>query len=94
MWLLKCGDDKKAFLKFQADVVVEPNQLSTDEPYTEQFGKCGERGEKIHLTPDFLAGKALKQYGPQGIGMDKMFYYITHSPIIIFQSEYIIVFFL
>ncbi|XP_003478843.2 calcium-activated chloride channel regulator 1 [Cavia porcellus] len=49
-----------------ADVVVEPNQLSTDEPYTEQFGKCGERGEKIHLTPDFLAGKALKQYGPQG----------------------------
>ncbi|XP_062962533.1 calcium-activated chloride channel regulator 1 [Cynocephalus volans] len=50
-----------------ADVLVaEPNSLGNDEPYTEQMGKCGEMGERIHFTPDFLAGKKLSQYGPQG----------------------------
>ncbi|XP_008056510.1 calcium-activated chloride channel regulator 1 [Carlito syrichta] len=50
-----------------ADVLVaEPNPPGNDEPYTEQMGKCGEKGDRIHLTPDFLAGKKLPQYGPQG----------------------------
>nr|XP_012602990.1 calcium-activated chloride channel regulator 1 isoform X1 [Microcebus murinus] len=50
-----------------ADVVVaEPNPPGNDEPYTEQMGKCGEKGERIYFTPDFLAGKKLLQYGPQG----------------------------
>ncbi|XP_012516503.1 PREDICTED: calcium-activated chloride channel regulator 1 [Propithecus coquereli] len=50
-----------------ADVVVaEPNLPGDDDPYTEQMGKCGEKGERIYFTPDFLAGKKLPQYGPQG----------------------------
>uniref|UniRef100_A0A8C3X8X6 Calcium-activated chloride channel regulator 1 n=1 Tax=Catagonus wagneri TaxID=51154 RepID=A0A8C3X8X6_9CETA len=50
-----------------ADVVVtEPNPPDNDGPYTEQMGNCGEKGEKIYFTPDFLAGKKLLQYGPQG----------------------------
>uniref|UniRef100_A0A8C9DSH3 Calcium-activated chloride channel regulator 1 n=1 Tax=Prolemur simus TaxID=1328070 RepID=A0A8C9DSH3_PROSS len=50
-----------------ADVVVaEPNLPGNDDPYTEHMGKCGEKGERIYFTPDFLAGKKLAQYGPQG----------------------------
>ncbi|KAM5264959.1 calcium-activated chloride channel regulator 1 [Hipposideros larvatus] len=50
-----------------ADVLVaEPNPPGNDEPYTEQIGNCGERGERIYFTPDFIAGKKLRQYGPQG----------------------------
>nr|XP_004653715.2 calcium-activated chloride channel regulator 1 [Jaculus jaculus] len=50
-----------------ADVLVAvPDPADHDEPYTEQVGKCGEKGERIHLTPNFLAGKKLAQFGPQG----------------------------
>ncbi|NP_001075268.1 calcium-activated chloride channel regulator 1 [Equus przewalskii] len=50
-----------------ADVLVaEPNPPGNDQPYTEQMGKCGEKGERIYFTPDFLAGKRLDEYGPQG----------------------------
>uniref|UniRef100_A0A8D1G8L9 Calcium-activated chloride channel regulator 1 n=1 Tax=Sus scrofa TaxID=9823 RepID=A0A8D1G8L9_PIG len=50
-----------------ADVVVtEPNPPENDGPYTEQMGNCGEKGEKIYFTPDFVAGKKVLQYGPQG----------------------------
>ncbi|CAD7683099.1 unnamed protein product [Nyctereutes procyonoides] len=49
-----------------ADVLVaEQNPLGNDEPYTEQMGLCGEKGERIHFTLDFLAGKKFSQYGPQ-----------------------------
>ncbi|XP_037671976.1 calcium-activated chloride channel regulator 1 [Choloepus didactylus] len=50
-----------------ADVLVAvPNPPANDEPYTEQMGMCGEKGEKIYFTPDFLAGKLFQEYGPQG----------------------------
>ncbi|XP_076976496.1 calcium-activated chloride channel regulator 1 [Tamandua tetradactyla] len=50
-----------------ADVLVAaPIVPGNDEPYTEQIGMCGEKGEKIHFTPDFLAGKKFQEYGPQG----------------------------
>ncbi|XP_049731939.1 calcium-activated chloride channel regulator 1 [Elephas maximus indicus] len=50
-----------------ADVLVaEPDTPGNDEPYTEQIGNCGEQGERIYLTPDFLAGKKLHEYGPPG----------------------------
>ncbi|KAJ1063723.1 hypothetical protein K5549_005490 [Capra hircus] len=50
-----------------ADVLVaEPNPTGNDGPYTEQMGGCGEKGDRIYLTPDFLAGNKLLQYGPQG----------------------------
>lgn len=31
-----------------------PNSLYLDSPYTLQPGGCGQRGEYIHLTPNFL----------------------------------------
>uniref|UniRef100_G1SME9 Calcium-activated chloride channel regulator 1 n=1 Tax=Oryctolagus cuniculus TaxID=9986 RepID=G1SME9_RABIT len=50
-----------------ADILVAaPDPAGNDEPYTEQIGKCGQRGERIHFTPDFIAGKKLPEYGPQG----------------------------
>ncbi|XP_006831052.1 PREDICTED: calcium-activated chloride channel regulator 1 [Chrysochloris asiatica] len=50
-----------------ADVlVVKDSPLGNDNPYTEQIGNCGEKGERMYFTPDFLAGKKLPEYGPQG----------------------------
>uniref|UniRef100_A0A671EV83 Calcium-activated chloride channel regulator 1 n=1 Tax=Rhinolophus ferrumequinum TaxID=59479 RepID=A0A671EV83_RHIFE len=47
-----------------ADVLVaEPNPPGNDDPYTEQMGTCGEKGERIYFTPEFIAGKKLHQYG-------------------------------
>ncbi|KAM6219952.1 calcium-activated chloride channel regulator 1 [Rhynchocyon petersi] len=50
-----------------ADVlVVQRNPAGNDGPYTEQIGNCGEKGERIYFTPNFLAGKKENEYGPQG----------------------------
>ncbi|XP_004679593.1 PREDICTED: calcium-activated chloride channel regulator 4 [Condylura cristata] len=50
-----------------ADVKVAPPALpGEDEPYTRQFRACGEKGEYIHLTPDFVLGKKQNEYGPSG----------------------------
>uniref|UniRef100_A0A8C4PP70 VWFA domain-containing protein n=1 Tax=Equus asinus TaxID=9793 RepID=A0A8C4PP70_EQUAS len=50
-----------------ADVLVAPPTLpGRDEPYTKQFTACGEKGEYIHLTPDFVLGKNESEYGPSG----------------------------
>uniref|UniRef100_A0A2K6U4C3 Chloride channel accessory 4 n=1 Tax=Saimiri boliviensis boliviensis TaxID=39432 RepID=A0A2K6U4C3_SAIBB len=50
-----------------ADVIVAPPTLpGRDEPYTKQFTECGEKGEHIHFTPDFLLGKKQNEYGPSG----------------------------
>ncbi|XP_012320214.2 calcium-activated chloride channel regulator 4 [Aotus nancymaae] len=50
-----------------ADVIVAPPTLpGRDEPYTKQFAECGEKGEHIHFTPDFLLGKKQNEYGPSG----------------------------
>ncbi|XP_037356644.1 calcium-activated chloride channel regulator 4-like [Talpa occidentalis] len=50
-----------------ADVKVAPPTLPRrDEPYTKQFTQCGEKGEFIHLTPDFVLGKKQNEYGPAG----------------------------
>ncbi|XP_021513706.1 calcium-activated chloride channel regulator 1 [Meriones unguiculatus] len=49
-----------------ADVLVSAaSPAGNDEPYTEHVGACGEKGIRIHLTPDFLAGKKRPLYGPQ-----------------------------
>uniref|UniRef100_A0A3B1JUK1 Calcium-activated chloride channel N-terminal domain-containing protein n=1 Tax=Astyanax mexicanus TaxID=7994 RepID=A0A3B1JUK1_ASTMX len=38
-----------------------------DEPYTKQMKGCGEEGEYVHLTPNFLLDDSfLKSYGPRG----------------------------
>ncbi|CAK6441306.1 unnamed protein product [Pipistrellus nathusii] len=49
------------------DVLVAPPTLpDRDEPYTNQFEPCGEKGKYIHLTPDFVLGKKENEYGPAG----------------------------
>uniref|UniRef100_A0A4X2LP83 Calcium-activated chloride channel regulator 1 n=1 Tax=Vombatus ursinus TaxID=29139 RepID=A0A4X2LP83_VOMUR len=50
-----------------ADILIEvPNPPGNDVPRTDQFGQCGEMGERIHLTPDIISGKKLEAYGPPG----------------------------
>lgn len=69
----------RTFFKFQADVLVtEPNTPGDDEPYTEQMGNCGEKGERIYFTPDFIAGKKLKEHGPQGMDKNEILCYISN----------------
>ncbi|XP_068950621.1 calcium-activated chloride channel regulator 1 [Petaurus breviceps papuanus] len=50
-----------------ADIIIEvPNPPGNDVPRTDQFGQCGDVGERIHLTPDIISGKMLNEYGPPG----------------------------
>uniref|UniRef100_A0A8C0HZU8 Calcium-activated chloride channel N-terminal domain-containing protein n=1 Tax=Balaenoptera musculus TaxID=9771 RepID=A0A8C0HZU8_BALMU len=48
----------------QADVIVaNPYLKYGDDPYTLQHGKCGEKGQYIHFTPNFLLTNNLPIYG-------------------------------
>ncbi|XP_049323310.1 calcium-activated chloride channel regulator 1 [Astyanax mexicanus] len=51
----------------KANVIVgHPNTAFGDEPYTKQMKGCGEEGEHIHFTPDFLLkDDLLKVFGPR-----------------------------
>ncbi|KAG9468807.1 hypothetical protein GDO78_021904, partial [Eleutherodactylus coqui] len=55
-------------LQIQADVVVANTFLNVgDAPYTRQYGGCGEQGQYIHFTPNFLLQENLTSfYGPYG----------------------------
>ncbi|KAG9483191.1 hypothetical protein GDO78_009246 [Eleutherodactylus coqui] len=52
----------------KADVIIAtPHLKNGDDPYTLQYGQCGEKGIYIHFTPDFLLNdKLLSVYGPRG----------------------------
>ncbi|XP_052588195.1 LOW QUALITY PROTEIN: calcium-activated chloride channel regulator 3A-1-like [Peromyscus californicus insignis] len=51
----------------QADVIVaDPYLKNRDDPYTLQYGQCGDRGQYIHFTPNFLLTDNLPMYGLQG----------------------------
>ncbi|XP_071983468.1 calcium-activated chloride channel regulator 1-like isoform X1 [Engystomops pustulosus] len=52
----------------KADVIIAKSHLKNgNDPYTLQYGQCGEKGVYIHLTPDFLLDdKLLSVYGPRG----------------------------
>ncbi|KAG8436689.1 hypothetical protein GDO86_007687 [Hymenochirus boettgeri] len=51
----------------KADVIIAEPFLSGDDPYTLQYGGCGEKGKYIHLTPNFLLNdEVLPIYGPRG----------------------------
>ncbi|XP_028588714.2 calcium-activated chloride channel regulator 1-like [Podarcis muralis] len=52
----------------KADVIVaEPFPKYGDDPYTLQYGGCGEPGRYIHFTPNFLTNDNLyNAYGPRG----------------------------
>uniref|UniRef100_F7D697 Calcium-activated chloride channel regulator 1 n=1 Tax=Monodelphis domestica TaxID=13616 RepID=F7D697_MONDO len=50
-----------------ADIIIEvPNSPGNDIPRIDQFGKCGERGERIYLTPRIIRGEMLNVFGPKG----------------------------
>uniref|UniRef100_A0A3B1J396 VWFA domain-containing protein n=1 Tax=Astyanax mexicanus TaxID=7994 RepID=A0A3B1J396_ASTMX len=49
------------------DKVQHFNQILRLRPYTKQMKGCGEEGEYVHLTPNFLLDDSfLKSYGPRG----------------------------
>ncbi|XP_063282255.1 calcium-activated chloride channel regulator 1-like [Pelobates fuscus] len=51
----------------KADVIIADPFLQGDDPYTLQYGGCGEKGKYIHLTPNFLLNdRLLRIYGPRG----------------------------
>ncbi|XP_053325133.1 calcium-activated chloride channel regulator 1-like [Spea bombifrons] len=51
----------------KADLIVADPFIYGDDPYTLQYGRCGERGKYIHLTPNFLLNdEVLRIYGPRG----------------------------
>ncbi|XP_066540270.1 calcium-activated chloride channel regulator 4-like [Hoplias malabaricus] len=52
----------------KANIIIDyPNPLYGDEPYTKQIKGCGEEGEHIHFTPDFLLkDHFVNSYGPRG----------------------------
>ncbi|XP_011932400.1 PREDICTED: epithelial chloride channel protein-like [Cercocebus atys] len=51
----------------QADVLVaDPHLKYGDDPYTLQYGQCGDKGQYIHFTPNFLLTNNLLTYGPRG----------------------------
>ncbi|XP_040264680.1 calcium-activated chloride channel regulator 1-like [Bufo bufo] len=51
-----------------ADIIISHPYLKYgDDPYTLQYGRCGEPGRYIHLTPNFLQDdNLLSVYGPRG----------------------------
>ncbi|XP_053549660.1 calcium-activated chloride channel regulator 1-like [Bombina bombina] len=52
----------------KADIIIaNPFLKYGDEPYTLQYGGCGEQGKYIHLTPDFMIHNGLSNtFGPRG----------------------------
>ncbi|XP_066232813.1 calcium-activated chloride channel regulator 1-like isoform X1 [Saccopteryx leptura] len=51
----------------QADIIVaNPYLKYGDDPYTLQYGQCGDKGQYIHFTPNFLLTNNLPIYGSRG----------------------------
>ncbi|XP_066124836.1 calcium-activated chloride channel regulator 1-like [Saccopteryx bilineata] len=51
----------------QADVIVaNPYLKYGDDPYTLQYGQCGDKGQYIHFTPNFLLTNNFPIYGSRG----------------------------
>ncbi|XP_068095976.1 calcium-activated chloride channel regulator 1-like [Hyperolius riggenbachi] len=59
---------KKTETYDQADVIIaKPYLKYGDDPYTLQYGGCGDPGKYIHFTPTFLLNDTLLSvYGPRG----------------------------
>ncbi|KAK2506038.1 hypothetical protein MC885_001141, partial [Smutsia gigantea] len=48
-------EDEKLIQNIKADgIVANPYLKYGDDPYTLQYGQCGEKGQYIHFTPNFL----------------------------------------
>ncbi|XP_068095950.1 calcium-activated chloride channel regulator 1-like isoform X2 [Hyperolius riggenbachi] len=51
----------------KADIIVADPFIKGDDPYTLQYGGCGEQGKYIHLTPNFMLNdRLLRMYGSRG----------------------------
>ncbi|KAG8437234.1 hypothetical protein GDO86_008078, partial [Hymenochirus boettgeri] len=52
----------------KADIIIaKPALTYGDDPYTLQYGGCGEQGKHIHFTPNFLLkDNLISVYGPRG----------------------------
>ncbi|KAM5148091.1 calcium-activated chloride channel regulator 1-like [Mantella aurantiaca] len=52
----------------KADIIIASSHVNYGyDPYTLQYGQCGEIGRYIHFTPEFLVDdKLLSVYGPRG----------------------------
>ncbi|KAM5148090.1 calcium-activated chloride channel regulator 1-like [Mantella aurantiaca] len=52
----------------EADIIISsPHLKYGDDPYTLQYGRCGEPGKYIHFTPNFLLNDSLLSgYGSRG----------------------------
>ncbi|XP_051869143.1 calcium-activated chloride channel regulator 1-like [Pristis pectinata] len=48
-------------------IIAEPYLKYGDAPYTLQYGGCGEKGQYIHFTPNFILNDEITSvYGPKG----------------------------
>uniref|UniRef100_A0A8D0DVP0 Calcium-activated chloride channel N-terminal domain-containing protein n=1 Tax=Salvator merianae TaxID=96440 RepID=A0A8D0DVP0_SALMN len=68
-WQSKPGYERVTTESFEkADVIVaDPYLKYGDDPYTLQYGGCGEPGRYIHFTPNFLTNDSLLHvYGSRG----------------------------
>ncbi|KAG8555794.1 hypothetical protein GDO81_017816 [Engystomops pustulosus] len=52
----------------KADIIIaNPTVQHANDPYTQQYGRCGDPGQFIHLTPKFITDDGVIQtYGPRG----------------------------
>ncbi|KAM5148089.1 calcium-activated chloride channel regulator 1-like [Mantella aurantiaca] len=52
----------------KADIIIaQPHLKYGDDPYTLQYGKCGDAGKYIHFTPNFFVDDTIESlYGPRG----------------------------
>ncbi|XP_072505057.1 calcium-activated chloride channel regulator 1 [Notamacropus eugenii] len=67
-WQTKPNYEKPKLETYKnADIIIEvPNASGSDDPRTDHYGRCGEKGERIHLTPDIILKKKVKEYGNPG----------------------------
>ncbi|XP_072130905.1 calcium-activated chloride channel regulator 1-like [Mobula birostris] len=71
-WISKPNYQRPTTQSYEkADVIIaDSNFKFGDDPYTLQYGRCGERGRYIHLTPSFMLNDSvIPIYGPR----DKVF---------------------
>uniref|UniRef100_A0A8C8UNS9 Epithelial chloride channel protein-like n=1 Tax=Peromyscus maniculatus bairdii TaxID=230844 RepID=A0A8C8UNS9_PERMB len=47
-------------------IVADPYLKYGNNPYTLKYGQCGDRGQYIHFTPNFLLTDNLRMYEPRG----------------------------
>jgi len=54
----------------RARVLIAPaNKAKGNQPYTQQPGACGDEGDFIHFTPEWLLDTEISsEFGPQGTG--------------------------